>query len=143
MALIACSECENQVSDKAAACPNCGAPIKDPNAPDRVLFADGLFRATRKQLIEHAVKAIQFLNWTVDSADEGAGLVSFTTGMTWGSWSGVSGSIHLEEKERYTFAVSGTAKQNTRGGQVIALNIGGEANRKVKRVIDTMALNAR
>jgi len=28
MALISCSECGKQVSDKAAACPNCGAPVK-------------------------------------------------------------------------------------------------------------------
>ena len=27
MALISCSECGNQVSDKAAACPKCGNPI--------------------------------------------------------------------------------------------------------------------
>jgi hypothetical protein len=27
MALIACSECGNQVSDKASACPKCGNPI--------------------------------------------------------------------------------------------------------------------
>lgn len=27
MALIFCSECGHQVSDKASACPNCGAPI--------------------------------------------------------------------------------------------------------------------
>lgn len=27
MALIKCSECGKQVSDKAQACPNCGAPI--------------------------------------------------------------------------------------------------------------------
>lgn len=26
MALIACTECNSQVSDKAAACPKCGAP---------------------------------------------------------------------------------------------------------------------
>lgn len=28
MALIKCSECGKEVSDKAASCPNCGAPIK-------------------------------------------------------------------------------------------------------------------
>ena len=28
MALIKCSECGHQISDKAAACPNCGAPIE-------------------------------------------------------------------------------------------------------------------
>jgi hypothetical protein len=27
MAIIACKECGHQVSDKAASCPNCGAPI--------------------------------------------------------------------------------------------------------------------
>lgn len=30
MALIACVECGKQVSDKAAACPNCGAPVVAP-----------------------------------------------------------------------------------------------------------------
>lgn len=27
MALIKCAECGNEISDKAAACPNCGAPV--------------------------------------------------------------------------------------------------------------------
>lgn len=29
MALIKCSECGKEVSDKASSCPNCGAPIKE------------------------------------------------------------------------------------------------------------------
>lgn len=33
MALITCPECGNQVSDKAAACPKCGAPIAAPPKP--------------------------------------------------------------------------------------------------------------
>lgn len=33
MALIACSECGREVSDKAAACPQCGAPIAAPVPP--------------------------------------------------------------------------------------------------------------
>ena len=28
MALIKCTECENQISDKAVACPKCGAPME-------------------------------------------------------------------------------------------------------------------
>lgn len=28
MALIRCSECGKEISDKASACPNCGAPVK-------------------------------------------------------------------------------------------------------------------
>lgn len=35
MALINCSECGKQVSDKAVACPNCGAPISvEPHCPE-------------------------------------------------------------------------------------------------------------
>lgn len=30
MALIACTECGTQISDKAAACIKCGAPVKPP-----------------------------------------------------------------------------------------------------------------
>ena len=30
MSLVACSECAKQISDKAAACPHCGAPIARP-----------------------------------------------------------------------------------------------------------------
>ena len=33
MALIACGECGREISDKAAACPHCGAPMKAPVAP--------------------------------------------------------------------------------------------------------------
>ena len=31
MALINCPECNKQISDKAAACPNCGCPISIDN----------------------------------------------------------------------------------------------------------------
>jgi len=31
MALIKCSECRKDISDKALVCPNCGNPIKDQN----------------------------------------------------------------------------------------------------------------
>ncbi len=35
MALIKCSECGKEVSDKAPACPNCGAPIGSDRSPQR------------------------------------------------------------------------------------------------------------
>ena len=35
MALIKCSECAKEVSDKATACPNCGAPIGSERTPQR------------------------------------------------------------------------------------------------------------
>ena len=31
MALISCTECGKQISDKASACPHCGAPVTAPN----------------------------------------------------------------------------------------------------------------
>lgn len=46
MALIACRECENQISDKAVSCPRCGAVLGGPRRPRRrglwALFALGL-----------------------------------------------------------------------------------------------------
>jgi hypothetical protein len=39
MALIECGECNRQVSDKAPACPGCGAPIASAKAPSPVATA--------------------------------------------------------------------------------------------------------
>ena len=36
MALIICNECGNQVSDKAAACPHCGAPVAQSKETHRI-----------------------------------------------------------------------------------------------------------
>lgn len=142
MALITCSECGREVSDRASACPQCGAPIENssPNAqgPETVTTDGEAFVATKALLIRHTVKAVQNLNYKVDAVDESVGLVSFTTGMTWGSWSGVSGSVYLDEISPNKFKVSGNAKQNVKGGQVIALNLFGEANGKVNNVIAEM-----
>jgi hypothetical protein len=84
------------------------------------------------------VKAVQECNYKVDSADEVSGLVAFTTGMTMGSWSGVSGSIYFEEVETHRYQASGNAKQNVRGGQVLALDLFGEAKGKVQKVLQQM-----
>lgn len=35
MALIHCQECQRQISDKAAICPHCGAPLSAATEPDR------------------------------------------------------------------------------------------------------------
>jgi hypothetical protein len=141
MALIKCEDCGREVSDRAPACPNCGAPIATANhapAPDKVSLKGDEFIGTKPLLTRLAVKAIQSLNYKVDAADEASGLVSFTTGMTWGSWSGVSGSLFFEEIGPNTFRASGSGKQNVRGAQMIALNLFDEANGKVRKVVDEM-----
>lgn len=33
MALVSCSECKQEISDKATSCPHCGSPVKVPTPP--------------------------------------------------------------------------------------------------------------
>ena len=142
VALIQCWECGRDVSSQAPSCPNCGAPVQPPSsgeeAPEKVSVSGDCFMGTKPMLVKLAVKAIQSLNYKVDSVDDTSGLVAFTTGITWGSWSGVSGSIYIEEVSPNRFFASGNAKQNVKGGQVVALNLFGEAAGKVNNVIEEM-----
>ncbi len=146
MALVKCEECGREVSDRAPACPNCGAPAASEEpliGPEKVTLQGEEFIGTKAQLTALAVKAIQALGYKVDAADETAGLVSFTTGMSMGSWSGVSGSVYLEEVAQHRFRAAGTAKQNVKGGQLMALDLFGESKGKVRKVIDEMRRIAR
>jgi hypothetical protein len=141
MALVKCEDCGRDVSDRAPACPNCGAPIasvEDKNTPAKVTVDGDCFVGTKALVVRLAVKAVQACNYKVDSADEASGLIAFTTGMTMGSWSGVSGSIYFEEIEPYRYRPSGNAKQNVKGGQMVALDLFGEAKGKVKKIVEQM-----
>lgn len=143
MALIACGECGREISDKAAQCIGCGAPVEvtadRPALPTEVrVEPDGTFSGTKALLVRLAAKGVMQLGWKLDAADEQSGLVSFTTGMSMGSWSGISGGIYIEELGGDRFRATGSAKQNVRGGQILALNLFGEAEKKVQRVIETM-----
>lgn len=146
MALIRCEECGHEVSDKAQTCPKCGAQIVISEttvaAPATVTFADGKFKGTRAMLAQLAVASIQAARYKVDQVNESAGIIAFTTGMTMGSWSGVSGTIILTEIEPYLFTATGSGKQNVRGGQVIALDLFGEAKSKVGKVVSEMQRRA-
>jgi hypothetical protein len=85
-----------------------------------------------------AKSAVHAAGYKVDTADGAAGTVTFTTGMTMGSWSGVSGTVIYREVSPYRFEASGAAKQNVKGGQAIALDLFGEAKSKVDNVIHEM-----
>ena len=89
-------------------------------------------------IVKLAMRAIQELGWKLENANENLGLVTFETGISFGSWSGISCSLNIEEVSNGSFNVKGTAKQNLRGGQVIAINFGGEAQSKIRKVIDKM-----
>lgn len=137
MALIRCSECRKEVSDKAQICPNCGAPVDAGTsvaAPERLGYADGQIIATPAMMVELAKRAITGLNYKVDGVNGETGTASFTTGMTMGSFSGVSGTISWEEVAPYRYVLSGQGKQNVQGGQAVALNLFNEANGKVDNV---------
>jgi DNA-directed RNA polymerase subunit RPC12/RpoP len=55
MALIKCSECGKDVSDKAASCPNCGAPllsaVREPHKPVCVVRAGWRWEAIGALLV--------------------------------------------------------------------------------------------
>jgi hypothetical protein len=89
-------------------------------------------------VVKLAMRAVQQLDWKIDGVNEALGLVTFQTGISWGSWSGISGSLNIEEIALGQFKVSGTGKQNIRGGQLIALNIASEAQGKARKVMEMM-----
>ena len=145
MALIKCSECGREISDKAETCPGCGAPVsvtvkQQSRVPTAVHYNrdTDTFTGTMVLMVKLAMRAVQELGWKLDQANETLGMVTFQTGISWGSWSGVSCSLNIEEVSPNTFCVSGTGKQNVRGGQVLALNIGGEAQSKARKAIEMM-----
>lgn len=145
MALIKCEECSRDISDKAPACPGCGAPVI-PAEPAGMATAvlppgvgydpnDRVFIGSIPRLVSLSMRAVQDLGWKIDGVNEQAGLVNFQTSISWGSWSGVSCSLVITELSPGRLEVVGTGKQNVRGGQFIALNIGGEAQSKAQKAI--------
>lgn len=148
MALIHCAECGREISDKASACPGCGAPLATGGQPvGETSSADGpvgydaeseQFIGSMLSVVKLAMRAVQDLGWKLDEANGRLGLVTFQTGISWGSWSGVAGSLSVAEVSAGRFQVTGTGKQNLRGGQLIALNIGGEAQGKARKAIERM-----
>ena len=95
------------------------------------------------QMVKLAMHAIQDLGWKLDNANETLGMVTFETGMSWGSFSGVACSLTIEETGENEFRVSGTGKQNVRGGQLVALDLFGEARGKATKAISRMKELAR
>ena len=146
MTLIRCVECSRDISDQASACPGCGAPAGPLEsaivAPVILSFENGAYHATRQMMSDSIKSAILATGYRLDSADENAGTATFTTGMTMGSFSGVSGTISYREVAPYQFEIIGGAKQNVRGGQVVAMNLFNEAQAKVDRVLANLKVQA-
>lgn len=92
--------------------------------------SNGTFSGTMTGLLKLAMRAIQALGWKLETANENLGLVTFETSISWGSWSGVSCSLNIEELSPHTYRVTDTGKQNVRGGALFSLDVGGEAQSK-------------
>jgi hypothetical protein len=149
---VNCPSCNEQIEIPRAAGPpapkvSIVTPPPHPPAvslnpkPERVTYdaSTNTFRGTILQVLKLAMRAVQELGWTLVNVNDTLGLVTFETGMTWASWSGVSGSLSVVEVSENQFRVSGTAKQNVRGGQLAALDLFGEAQGKVSNVLELVA----
>lgn len=63
MALIKCPECSKDVSDKAPACPNCGAPIAAASVDKKVGVDVTTIQETSKRLKAQMLLSILSLLW--------------------------------------------------------------------------------
>jgi hypothetical protein len=130
---------------KAEKCPGCGAPVSvgvkqlspEPTAV-RYNWDNDMFTGAMIRMVKLAMRAVQELGWTLNQANETVGMVNFQTGMSWGSWSGITCTLNIEELSPNTFRVIGTGKQNLSGGQLIAFDIGSEAEGKALKAIERM-----
>jgi uncharacterized membrane protein YvbJ len=61
MALIKCSECQKEVSDKAKSCPSCGNPITE-DTPSKKLYQIENWEPEKKQ--KSVIEDIRDLNFT-------------------------------------------------------------------------------
>src|SRR5262249_49284751 len=98
------------------------------------------FRGTMPQVLKLAMRAVQELGWTLVNVNDTLGLVTFETGMTLmtlGSMSGVSGSLTIMELSENQFRVTATGKQNVKGGQILALDLG-STQQKLDQVLNKM-----
>ena len=97
MALIKCTECNREISDKASKCPGCGIIISQKEEPKIVEYnsESDLFFGSMNLLVKLAMRAIQENGWTLEQANDSIGLITFKTSISWGSWSGVSCSLNI------------------------------------------------
>lgn len=87
MALIKCSECNNEVSDKAISCPKCGAPIANNESIAAGANLNTIQETSKKfkfqSFISLLIAAIGFVLLVSSEIASDAALSLFTIGMVW------------------------------------------------------------
>lgn len=139
---VKCKHCHEFLNDKNEQLAT-SPPQETPPVKATYNTSKGTFTGTMPLLVKLAVRAVQNLGWKLNTANEDMGIVTFTTGMTMGSWSGVSGSLNIKEISKNQFHVTGTGKQNLSGMQLVAFDLGDEAQKKAQKAIDKMKELAR
>lgn len=99
--------------------------------------ADDTFHGDLKQLMQLASRAIIENKWTITGANEFTQSITFETKISWGSWSGVTCTLTFFENGPGVWKVSGSGKQNVRGAQLAAIDLG-ESGRKAAKAIQRM-----
>jgi hypothetical protein len=115
-------------------------PPQTPTVPSQITYdtTTDTFSGSIQAILRLAAKAITACKYKIDNANETLALITFQTGVTWGSWSGVSCSIAFEEVGSHAYKANCSGKQNLRGGQLLAINLGGEAKGKALKVVRKM-----
>jgi hypothetical protein len=73
--------------------------------------AEATFVGTKSQIMRLAIKAIQHRGWKLDQVNEKIGIVSFETPMSFGSWSGITANLIIEDVSPTAVRVTGTANK--------------------------------
>jgi len=99
--------------------------------------ADNTFHGTLGTVVQYAMLALNDLKWTVTGTSEMTRTLTFETPVSMGSWSGITVTLSFFEVAPNVWRVSGAGKQNVRGAQLAALDLGG-SDRTVNRVLIKM-----
>jgi len=65
MALITCTECGNQISDRATACPKCGAPAEAASQPTKVAPAKKFQMPVRNATVYDILLSVLMPFWGI------------------------------------------------------------------------------
>jgi len=99
--------------------------------------ADNTFHGSLGTVVQYATLALSDLDWPITGTSEMARTLTFETPRSMGSWSGVTATLSFFEVAPNVWRVSGAGKQNVRGAQLVALDMGGSTN-TVNRVLIKM-----